>query len=291
MWQQTRWPGHYGRVLYAHTLFNLYVLRRLMLLAMRVWDAGARRRERLAQIQGVLDELWRTTPADQPVFVRDARWLFPLAQSPTTDELAAYFEVAKQIAETLADEDRLEIHKASVRMAGGHLRSQLRHVSHAEGRVARRQQPDSEHAQLQRARSGDADSRSRAAARGLRARRAPAATAETRLELAGAICQGISPDPELFLNRLDLLGPYSMIEHLFITTDRDGHAVYTPMGQRHVQLLKSTQRGSVECRGRCTTTVRVSGRLTAPTLPMGCFMGFRRDSSSTWRSRRHSPMP
>jgi hypothetical protein len=29
-----------------------------------------------------------------------------------------------------------------------------------------------------------------------------------------------------------------MIEHLFITTDRDGHVVYTPMGQRHVQLLQ-----------------------------------------------------
>jgi hypothetical protein len=58
-----------------------------------------------------------------------------------------------------------------------------------------------------------------------------------RLEFADTICQGVSPDPELFLNRLDLLGPYSMIEHLFIT-DRDGQAVYTPMGQRHVQLLQ-----------------------------------------------------
>jgi hypothetical protein len=56
--------------------------------------------------------------------------------------------------------------------------------------------------------------------------------------LADAICQGISPDPELFLNRVELLGPYSMIEHLFITTDSDGHAVYTPMGRRHVQLLQ-----------------------------------------------------
>jgi hypothetical protein len=60
---------------------------------------------------------------------------------------------------------------------------------------------------------------------------------ETRLEMASAICQGISPDPELFLNRLDLLEPYSMIEHLFIT-ERDGEIVYTPMGQRHVQLVQ-----------------------------------------------------
>jgi hypothetical protein len=28
-----------------------------------------------------------------------------------------------------------------------------------------------------------------------------------------------------------------MIEHLFITTDRDGRVVYTPMGRRHVRLL------------------------------------------------------
>ena len=61
---------------------------------------------------------------------------------------------------------------------------------------------------------------------------------QKRLELAAAICQGISPDPELFLNRLDLLGPYSMIEHLFITTDRDGQVVYAPMGRRHIQLLQ-----------------------------------------------------
>lgn len=59
-----------------------------------------------------------------------------------------------------------------------------------------------------------------------------------RLELAGAICQGISPDPELFVNRADLLGVYSMIEHLFIAVDAAGRAAYTPMGQRHVQLLQ-----------------------------------------------------
>src|SRR5678816_578929 len=59
-----------------------------------------------------------------------------------------------------------------------------------------------------------------------------------RLELADAICQGVSPDPELFLNRVELLRAYTMIEHLFITTNGDGHAVYTPMGRRHVRLLQ-----------------------------------------------------
>jgi hypothetical protein len=59
-----------------------------------------------------------------------------------------------------------------------------------------------------------------------------------RLELADAICQGISPDPELFLNHVALLGAYSMIEHLVITTDAEGQAAYTPLGRRHVQLFE-----------------------------------------------------
>ena len=130
LWRQTRWPGRNGRVRYAHTLFNLYVIRCLALLSMRLWDAGSSSAgDRLSQVQGVLDQLWTITPADQPVLVRDARWLIQLAQSPATDELGAYFEVAEQIAETLSEEDRIEIHKAGVRMAAGHLRSQIRYYS------------------------------------------------------------------------------------------------------------------------------------------------------------------
>ena len=41
LWRQTRWPGRNGRVRYAHTLFNLYVIRCLELLSMRLWDAGS----------------------------------------------------------------------------------------------------------------------------------------------------------------------------------------------------------------------------------------------------------
>ena len=238
LWQQTRWPGQHGRVRYAQTLFNLYVIRRLMLLRMRLWDAGSPSAgDRLSQVQSVLDELWRTTPADQPVLVRDARWLFALAQSPTTDELRAYFEVAERIAETLPEEDRIEIHKASVRMAGGHLRSQLRHVSTQKGVSL-----DESSLVLSTRNSNALDLAT--LIQGLvplleaYEHAAHSGDSEKRLELADAICQGISPDPELFLNRLDLLGPYSMIEHLFITTDRDGRVVYTPMGQRHLQLVQ-----------------------------------------------------
>ena len=41
LWRQTRWPGRNGRVRYAQTLFNLYVIRCLELLSMRLWDDGS----------------------------------------------------------------------------------------------------------------------------------------------------------------------------------------------------------------------------------------------------------
>src|SRR5262245_44378821 len=130
LWQQTRWPGRNGRVRYAHTLFNLYVIRCLELLSMRLWDADpGSAGDRLSRIQGVLDQLWTTTRADQPALVRDARWLIPLAQSPATAELLVYFEVAARVAETLPAENHLAIHKAGAHMAGGHLRSQTRYYS------------------------------------------------------------------------------------------------------------------------------------------------------------------
>jgi hypothetical protein len=238
LWQQTHWPGHSGRVRFAHTLFNLYVIRCLALLIMRLWDAeSSSAANRLSQVQGLLDRLWRISPADQPVLVRDARWLFGLALSPTTVELAGYFEVAAKIAETLPEEDRIEIQKAGVRMAGGHLRSQLRHVSVQKGVSI------NEHSLVLSTRKSNALDVAMLI-QGLvmlleaYERAMHSADAAKRLEFADAICQGISPDPELFLNRLDLLGPYSMIEHLFITTDGDGHVVDSPMGRRHVQLLQ-----------------------------------------------------
>jgi hypothetical protein len=238
LWRQTHWPGHSGRDRYAHTLFNLYVIRCLALLSMRLWDAGSNSApDRLSQVQGVLDQLWRITPADQPVLVRDARWLIPVAQSPTTDELAGYFEVAEQVAETLPAKDRIEIHKAGVRMAGGHLRSQLRHVSTQKGVsfnenslvLSTRKSNALDLALLIQGLVVLLEAYEDARHNG---------DGQKSLELADAVCQGISPDPELFLNRLDLLGPYSMIEHLFITTDRDGQALYTPMGRRHFQLFQ-----------------------------------------------------
>jgi len=238
LWRQTRWPGRNGRARYAHTLFSLHVLRCLELLSLRLWDPGsASPGDGLAQIQRLLDRLHETAPADQPILVRDARWLLPVAQSPTTDDLAPYFQVAEQVEETLREADRIEIHKASVQMAGGHLRSQLFHYRMKEGVTF-----DDQALVLSSRNSNALDFAMliqglvpllRAYEEAVRNR-----TPTSRLQLASAICQGLSADPELFVNRLDLLGAYSMIEHLFITKDLDGHAIYTPAGRRHVQLIQ-----------------------------------------------------
>ena len=238
LWQQTRWPGRNGRVHYAHTLFNLYAIRCLELLSMRLWDAGSSSAgDRLSHVQGVLDQLWKITPADQPVLVRDARWLIQMAQSPATNELSAYFELAEKIAESLSEDDRIEIHKAGVRMAGGHLRSQIRYYS------TKKAVPLNDESVILNTRNSNALDFAL-----LIQELVPLLEAyehawhsedgRKRLELADAICQGVSPDPDLFLNHVELLGAYSMIEHLFITTDRDGQAAYTPMGRRHVQLIR-----------------------------------------------------
>ena len=233
-WQQTRWPGRNGRMHYAHTLFNLYVLRCLQFLSMRLWDAvpaGGKDESpgsaggRLAEIQGVLDALWRSSPAHQPVIVRDARWLIPLAQSLITDALAPYFEVARQVTATLPKADVLEIQKAHVRMLGGHLTSQVRYYSTKDGVSI------NDRSVVLRTRTSNALDFAllvQGLVGLLRAYECALQSGDERmrLDMAGAICQGISADPELFLNRVDLLNAYTMIEHVFIGTDHEGLAVY-----------------------------------------------------------------
>jgi hypothetical protein len=237
-WRQTRWPGRNGRVHYAHTLFNLYVLRWLQFLSMRIWDADPScAGGRLAEIQGVLDELWRSSPAGQPAMVRDSRWLIPLAQSLITDELAPYFEVTERVTETLPDADVLEIQKAHVRMLGGHLTSQIRYYSTKHGVSI------NEPSVVLRTRASNALDFALLVYGLVDLLQAYECAVQSgdervRLDMAGAIFQGISVDPELFLSRVDLLGAYSMIEHVFIIRVREGHIVYSPQGQRHVELLK-----------------------------------------------------
>lgn len=238
MWQQTRWPGRSGRIHYAHTLFNLYLVRSLTLLTMRLWDAGASHAgERLARVQRLLDAAWTGTASGQPIFVRDARWLIPLAQSPATDELGPYFEIAERIAGTLPRDDRLRIHAAGVCLAAGHLRSQTRYYS------LKNAAPLDDRRLLLSTRGSNAldfalliqdlvpllDAYEEACR---------VEDLDTRRHLADVICQGISPDPELFVNRIDLLAAYSMIEHLFVAAEGDARAVYTPMGRRHLELVR-----------------------------------------------------
>ena len=236
LWRQTRWPGRNGRVRYAHTLFNLYVIRCLELLTMHLWDTGSNiAGDRLAHVQGVLDRLWTIKTADQPILVADARWLIQMAQCLATDDLGAYFDVAEKV-EALSEEDRIEIHRAGARMTAGHLRSQIRYYCTKEGVslddkdliLTTRTSNALDFAMLIQDLVPLLEAYENATS---------SEDGRKRLELADAICQGISPDPELFLNRVELLGAYSMIEHLFITTDHDGHVVYTSTGQRHVQLL------------------------------------------------------
>jgi hypothetical protein len=81
----------------------------------------------------------------------------------------------------------------------------------------------------------------------------------------------------LFLNRVELLGAYSMIEHLFITTDRDGQVVYTPIGRRHVQLLQEYEarigRVSKPLSADCPNFRPVAGAYS----PYGVLYGFSSD--------------
>jgi hypothetical protein len=232
-WQQTRWPGSNGRVHFAHTLFNLYLFRNLEFLSLRIWDEDpSSAGKRLAEIQSALNELWSTSPPDQPMIVRDARWLIPLAQSLITDELAPYLHVAQQVTETLPPADALEIQKAQVRMLGGHLTSQIRYY------CAKDSLSINDQSVVVRTRTSNALDFA-LLIQGLVAllkaydRAVQGGDERTRLDMAGAILQGISPDPELFLNRVDMLSAYSMIECVFI--DDVG---YSPLGQRHIHLLK-----------------------------------------------------
>jgi hypothetical protein len=256
-WRQTRWPGQKGRVRYAHTLFNVYLLRCLTLLTMRLWDASAdasangrgdgnddltanAASARLAQAQAVLNALWLSSPADQPVLVRDVRWLIPVAISPTTDTLTGYFAVMENIARCLPVADQVAIQKACVQTGAGHLRSQLYHLAAQKGVAI------NEHSLVLVTRVSNALDIAlllqglvtllKAYEQAIRD-----CDDQQRLPLAAAIAQGLSPDPELFVNRLDLLGPYTMIEHLFVACDSEGSATYTAMGQRHRQLLRDYQ--------------------------------------------------
>ncbi|RYG88455.1 hypothetical protein EON77_00595, partial [bacterium] len=236
-WRVSRWSGALDRAKFAHTVFNAFLLRQLELASLRLWDGEpARAGERLRDLQPLLDGLWSGSPPDQPTLVRDARWLLPLAQSPTNEGLAPYFLFAERVVDSLPSDDALEVQRATVVLAGGHLRSQLRHYELQGSAVADR------NVVLKSRRSNALDFsilvQGLAALLAAYERAVAQGNPHQRRQLAGAIAQGVSADPELFVERLELLGPYTMIETLFLTRSGEGRVDYSPTGRRHLRLLR-----------------------------------------------------
>ena len=146
-----------------------------------------------------------------------------------------YFIKAGNVS-ALSDEVRLEIHKAGAVLAGGHLRSQLRHLSRRTGwafddpqlLALTRSSNSMDMALLVRDLVPLLDAYSAASER---------QDGDARMALADAILQGLSADPELLLTRLDLLGPSTTIEDLFVERGHTGAASFTAMGVSHRECL------------------------------------------------------
>ena len=233
-WARHRWPGRSGRLSYAQALYAVFMLRLLEGLSLRIWDDGIDRASgRLDDLQQRLDRL--NGPESPAVFIRDAGWLIQTAQGPLTKHLKPYLEVAERTSSSLTGDRRLAVHKAGARLAGGHLRSQLRY------RMWQTGQPPHAPENLAFTRNSNALDGALLvrdlvplleAYRTARDER----DEERRLDLADAILQAVSADPELYLTRLDLLTPYVMIESLFVERV-DRHVRYTPMGETELGYL------------------------------------------------------
>jgi hypothetical protein len=276
-WDHSRWPGRTGRIAYAQSIYTAFMMRQLEHLSMRLWDGGnGAAAERLLQLQHLLDLLNTDTA---PPRVRDARWLIQTVQSPLTKHLKPYFAAAERIAESFTDRDRLEIHKAGATLAGGHLRSQLRHRSRQTGWSV-------DDPQLL-ALTHLSNSMDIALLVGdliplLDAYSAACSGHDTdeRLALADAIMQGLSADPDLLLTRLDHLAPSTVIEDLFVDRSDSGHPRYTPMGEAHLERVKRY----CELIGRTAESLRHDAlsldRSRAVYSPLGIVYGFCADLAS-----------
>ena len=221
--------------------------------------------------------------------VRDARWLIQTAQGPLTRRLEPYFSIAERIAASFTDPRRLDIHRAGALLTSGHLRSQLRHRASETGRPAdnpevlatTRNSNSMDAALLVRDLVPLLDAYGTACA---------ADDPEQRRHLADAILQGVSADPELFLTRLDLLAPCTMIEDLFIQRGEDGRAAIHADGRgaspRPRALLASSSRVT---RSRCRRTRSGWTLDTASIRRSASRMGSAPTSCRTWRSIRCWP--
>jgi hypothetical protein len=236
-WDHTRWPGRNGRIAFAQTVFATSLFGDLEHLSLRIWDSGAlidEAGQRLCDVQRLLDRLNADTSTS--AFTRDARWLIQTAQGPLTRELRPYFTIAERIAGSFDDIYRLGVHRAGAVLAGGHLRSQQRYRAAESGRPL----DDPEVLAITR-NSNSMDAALLAAdlvalldAYGSAC---DAGDADRRRDLADAILQGLSADPELFVTRVELLFPATVIEDVFIETGAGGRPRCTPAGERHLALV------------------------------------------------------
>ena len=234
-WDATRWPGSSGRLAYAGVLYTTWMVQQIGLLSLRIWDDGdAEAGDRLGTLQQRLDRLNAFSADD--VMVRDVAWLLHTTLGPLTRHLEPYLIVADRVDRSLPPGGRLGIHAAGARLAGGHLRSQLRYRSEEAGRSI----DDPENLAITR----NSNSLDAALLVGdlvplLEAYQAAIGAGDDapRLELADAILQGLSADPGLFVTRWDLLVPSTMIESAFVAKAPGARPHYTPLGARHIERL------------------------------------------------------
>jgi hypothetical protein len=234
-WEHHRWPGRNVRLPFAGRVLYVFILRQLQHLSLRIWDEGdAAAAARLQEIQALLDALYGATIGD--ALVRDARWLIQTAQGPLTRRLDPYFRIAERISASFSNPGGLDIHKAGAVLTSGHLRSQLRH------RASETNRPIDDPEVLATTRNSNSMDAA-LLVRDLVPLLEEYGTAEqARPALADAIFQGVSADPELFLTRLDLLGPCTMIEDIFVVAGEDGPPRYSPMGLAHGEFLERYSR-------------------------------------------------
>lgn len=248
-WDSVRWPGRNARLAFAQSLYAMFVLSQLEQLSLRIWDPstplgtgeGNDAAERLQHVQRLLDVLNASRSTHGTTMVRDARWLIQTAQGPLTRHVKPYFIKAENVSRSFADTYRLEIHKASAVLAGGHLRSQLRHLAWKTGwafddpqlLALTRSSNSMDMALLVRDLVPLLDAYAAASVR---------RDSDVRLALADAILQGLSADPELLLTRLDLLGPSTMIEDLSGELDREYLVRYGELVATTVESLQQDSR-------------------------------------------------
>jgi hypothetical protein len=235
-WEHHRWPGRNVRLPFAGRVLYVFILRQLQHLSLRIWDAGDdAAAARLQEIQALLDALNGATIGD--ALVRDARWLIQTAQGPLTRRLDPYFRIAERISASFSSPGGLDIHKAGAVLTSGHLRSQLRH------RAAETSRPIDDPEVLATTRNSNSMDAALLVRDLVPLLEAYGTAEHARPDLADAIFQGVSADPELFLTRLDLLGPCTMIEDLFVVAGEEGQprrarAQYSPMGLAHNEFLE-----------------------------------------------------